>query len=408
MSDTSEQIDMQACTVPRQYPALWDTSRYLILYGGAGSGKSVFASQKVVLRCLHERHRFMLIRKIGRTLRDSMFAEIKARLSEWGIYDLVRINTTEMSIKFPNGSEIIFKGLDDMEKLKSISGVTSIWIEEATELSEAELNQIDLRLRGETPGYKQVMLTFNPISATHWLKKRFFDKSSDKASIIKSTFADNPFIDDEYKEMLADLAGHSPDMYRVYGEGEWGILKGLIFNPPVMLETFPEEFDMTAYGMDFGFNDPSTIIYVGFKDIDWKRRVGSLYVREVLYQTKLTNAQLGDRMRACGVEKMTAVYADSAEPARIAELARQGFRVLSAVKGKGSLLASISLLQGMTIYTHAANTNFNLEMASYTWDEDKHGESLDQPIGTNDHAIAALRYAVYSTMKKRVNRVEVA
>jgi phage terminase large subunit len=402
-------IDLGKFIVPKFAPLITDEKRYLILYGGAGSGKSVFASQKVVLRCMASRHRILVVRRVARTLRRSVFTEIKARLVDWGLYNTAKINTSEMHITFPNGSEIIFAGVDDVEKLKSISGITSIWIEEATELSEEDLTQLDLRLRGETPHYKQIIISFNPISHMHWLKKRFFDNpAADMVTVNKSTFRDNPYADDQYKQLFEDMKTRSPTLYQVYAEGEWGVVKGLIFKPPITLEAFPERFDLDAYGMDFGFNNPSAIVHVGLHDIDWTRRVGNVYVREVLYETGLSNTELGDRMRAIGIKPRTPIYADSAEPARIRELARQGFNVIPSVKGKGSLNTSISLLQSMTIYTLATNVNFNAEMMTYCWEEDRDGNTTDKPLNLNDHAIAGLRYAVWSTLKKRVRRIEVS
>jgi phage terminase large subunit len=424
-------IDLREGVIPKFAPGLGATERYLVLYGGAGSGKSVFASQKVILRCIAGPQRILVIRRVARTLRRSVFAEIKARLSEWGLYRTTKINATEMTVTFPNGSEILFAGVDDVEKLKSISGITSIWIEEATELSEEDFTQIDLRLRGETEHYKQIILTFNPISHMHWLKRRFFDSigmgdkgepgsftdaapgtfvyaaQSTGVRVIKSTYLDNPFVDDQYKALFEDLKRRSPSLYRVYGEGEWGVLKGLIFKPPEVVAEFPERFDMEAYGIDFGFNNPTTIIHVGFKDVDWTRRAGSLFVRELLYESGLSNAELGDKMRALGIERRTPVYADAAEPARIKELARHGFNIHPAAKGKNSVATSIALLQSFMVYTTPESTNLIAEMATYSWEEDKNGNMLDKPVPLNDHAIDALRYAVWSTMKKRVRKIEV-
>lgn len=400
-------IDLREAVLPKFAPALGNTSRYLILYGGSGSGKSVFATQKIVLRCLASPQRYLVIRRVARTLRQSAFAEIKARIYEWKLYGSVKINSTEMTITFKNGSEILFAGVDDVEKLKSITGITSIWIEEATELGENDFIQIDLRLRGETLHYKQIILTFNPVSHLHWLKRRFFDDISPKATVIKSTFRDNPFAGDEYEELFQEMQRYSKSLYRIYADGEWGILKGLIFNPPEVIAAFPDRFDMDAYGIDFGFNNPTVIMHAGFKDVDWTRRTGSIYVRELLYESNLSNTELGDRMRALGIAKRTPVYADAAEPARIKELARGGFNVIPAAKGKGSISAGIALIQSLMVYTTPDSSDFISEMATYSWEEDRNGNSLDTPVPLNDHAIDALRYAVWSTMKKRVRSIQV-
>lgn len=194
--------------------------RYLVLYGGAGSGKSVFAAQKIVLRCLQEPgHRFLILRKVARTIKGSVFELIKDILSSEGVIDKVYINRSEKYFRFQNGSEIVTSGLDDSEKLKSIHGITGIWIEEATELQEEDFIQADLRLRGETDHYKQVILTFNPISRLHWLYK-FVNETNEDKMAIHTTFRDNRFAGDEYEDVLSNI--DDENLHLIYAKGEWG------------------------------------------------------------------------------------------------------------------------------------------------------------------------------------------
>ena len=144
--------------------------RYLIMYGGAGSGKSYHSALKIIQRCLNEKgHRILLVRKVARTIKESVFKIIYDILLQHDLLSIVSVNLTDKSFKFSNGNEIITTGLDDVEKLKSIHAITSIWIEEATELEKGDLDQLDLRLRGDTANYKQIIITFNPIDETHWL-----------------------------------------------------------------------------------------------------------------------------------------------------------------------------------------------------------------------------------------------
>lgn len=203
-------------------PLVSDKSRYLVLIGGAGSGKSVFAAQKLIFRALKSKHRFLVVRKVSDTLKDSVFKLITAMLSDIGILSRCEVNKTEKTILLPNGSEILMKGLDDPEKIKSIAGITGIWIEEATELQEADFDQLDLRLRGETEFYKQIIFTFNPIDERHWLKRRFFDEKPENCVSLHTTYKDNSFIDDEYRQILDLKAKANPNFYRIYMLGEWG------------------------------------------------------------------------------------------------------------------------------------------------------------------------------------------
>jgi phage terminase large subunit len=205
-------------------PLLDDTNRYLLLYGGAGSGKSVFASQKMLLRLANEPgHRILVLRKVARKIKQSVFARLKAQIQQLELQEYFSINhSAESIVHLPTGNEIITAGVDDVEKLKSIETITAIWMEEATELSEADFDQLDLRLRGISPHYKQIILTFNPVDERHWIKKRFFDTPLPNATIHKTTFADNAFIDPEYRQVLHNKIAVSPNLYRIYYLGEWG------------------------------------------------------------------------------------------------------------------------------------------------------------------------------------------
>lgn len=216
----SARLRVNACYVP----LFNSVARYLILYGGSGSGKSWFAAQKVITRLVsEEKHRILCLRKVAKTLDTSVFKLLLDVIGELGLRSEFEVNKTKMHFRHvPTGNEIILAGLDDVEKLKSIAGITSIWIEEATELADGDFDQIDLRLRGETDNYKQIILSFNPVDEQHWLKKRFFDNRPANADICKTTFADNAFIDDEYRTVLEQKASVSPNLYRIYYLGEWG------------------------------------------------------------------------------------------------------------------------------------------------------------------------------------------
>ncbi|MFC0235500.1 PBSX family phage terminase large subunit [Fictibacillus phosphorivorans] len=207
-------------------------SRYLILYGGAGSGKSVFAAQKLVLRMLEESdHKILIVRKVAKTLRESTFSLIRGVISDWGLTDLFDVNKTDMTITCnSNGNQIIHAGLDDVEKMKSIHGITGIWIEEASEVEQQDFQQLDLRLRGFTTNYKQVIISFNPISSLHWLKSVFFNKQRKGATIRHTTYLDNKFIDEDYTQVLESMKEDDPYYYSVYALGQWGVIGQTIFN----------------------------------------------------------------------------------------------------------------------------------------------------------------------------------
>ena len=212
-------------------PLFFDEHRYLVLKGGGGSGKSIFAGRKVLERCTSESgHRVLVCRKVARTIRESCFAQLCGQVARHYPDSGYRINKGDMKIFFPNGSEILFAGLDDVEKLKSIYDITMIWIEEASELEQGDFNQLDIRLRTKFPYYLQMILSFNPITITHWLKKRFFDKEDPRAKVHESTYKDNRFLTDEAIRTLEAFKETDEYYYMVYCLGIWGVTGKTIFN----------------------------------------------------------------------------------------------------------------------------------------------------------------------------------
>lgn len=236
-------------------PLLSDTNRYLVLLGGAGSGKSVFAAQKILIRITTEKkHRILACRKFAVTLRESVFKLIKEQISDWGLSHEFTVNKTDKTFyHIPTGNEIICVGLDDPEKLKSIVGITAIWMEETSEDDEEDLDQLDLRMRGATENYKQILLTFNPIDERHWLKKRFADNKPENATVIKTTYVDNHFIDEEYRSVLEAKAAISPNFYRIYKLGDWG--KAEVKNP------WAHNFNYDKHVSDRAVFDPAKRVY---------------------------------------------------------------------------------------------------------------------------------------------------
>ena len=222
-------------------PYLDNKARYEVYYGGSGSGKSVFIAQKKVYQHLKDKKRNSLfVRQTSNTNRLSTFPLIKQMINQWNVDQLFKINESDMRIRNKvNGNEIVFAGLDDVEKLKSITfangELTDIWIEEASEISKEDFLQLDLRLRGRGTLLKQITVSFNPVSITHWLKD-FIDSQKNDISVLRTTYKDNRFIDDKYKQVLESFKDTDPYYYSVYALGEWGVLGKTIFNAAIVTE----------------------------------------------------------------------------------------------------------------------------------------------------------------------------
>ena len=382
------------------YPLLRNESRHLILRGGAGSGKSYFVAQKILLRILKDfntvKHDFLCVRKTQPAVRKSVFKLLLRYIDWWGLKDLCKVHRTNMSIEFLTGSTITCIGLDDPEKLKSIVGVTSVWVEEATELSLDDAQQINLRLRGITPSYKQIMYSFNPVSKANWIYKRFFENEDQEGNTFlhHSTYKDNRFIDEAYKKEVEDLINQNPTYYSIYAKGDWGVLEHIIYNNYDVIEKFPHNsMEDIVYGIDFGYNVPSAMVKVGKKGDEF-------YLDEKIYQDKLTNKDLIKKIKFRYPENKP-LYCDSAAPERIEELKKAGLNAKKAYKGKNSVKDGIDYIKRSKLHITKGSVNLLKEIAGYTYKQDRDGVVYDEPIKFGDHAMDAFRYAIYTRWGKR-------
>lgn len=211
-------------------PYLENTDRYLVFFGGGSSGKSYFIAQRWIYKCLTHKMNLLVVRQTGKSNRDSTFALLVQIIREWNLERLFTINKSNLRIKCQNGNEIIFIGLDDVEKIKSTTfengELTDEWIEEATECSEEDIQQLKIRMRGGT-SKKQMVLSFNPINISHWIKKHFID--SGLATVCHTTYKDNKFLTDDDRKVLESFKDTDPYYYQVYGLRTMGNIRKDLF-----------------------------------------------------------------------------------------------------------------------------------------------------------------------------------
>lgn len=357
--------------------------REVVVYGGAGSGKSYTVAQFLVIERLMKlrNKRLLVTRKYNPSLRVTSYQLVKEILNDLTIpYNELK---TEQIITLPRRNEIYFRGLDDPEKIKS-SEFNYIWMEEATEFDYEDYLQLKLRLRRQTECGNQMYMTYNPVSG--WTQKAFFETESDDIAILKTTYQDNPFLDKEYVKALLNLKEQDETYYQIYTLGEYAEAKNKIFNNYKIVQKLPSNFDEIIYGIDFGFNNPSVILEIGIKDDE-------IYVTKEFYQSQITNSDLIRELEHFVKNKNCEIYADSAEPARIEEIARAGFNIYPAEK---NVKDGIDFVKRKMIYLNEECANACREIQMYKWKEDKSGNILDEPVKFNDHTMDALRYAVYT------------
>jgi phage terminase large subunit len=376
-----------------------------IFYGGSSSGKSFFSAQRTVIDMCNTTRNFIVVRKVAATIKSSYFTEIKKAIEFFNLNDCFKINETTMEITGPNGNKIYFRGLDSVEKIKSIAApvgvLTDLIVEEATEICENDYNQLCLRFRGKSNYVKRKTLIFNPIYKTHWICKRFFNGQNtkflhnDDILITHSTYKDNlRFLAPDDIKTIESMEEISPYHFQVYALGEWGILGNLIFTKYRTDKlTINSIGSSLRAGLDFGFtNDPTACVLAS---IDMNKK--EIYVFRESYKRGLTNEDIANEIKPY-VNKLP-VWCDCAEPKSIAELKQFGINACVPYGGKDSLLFSIQWLQKYTIIIDESCVNLKNELDTYQWQKDKDGNSVNQPIDINNHAIDALRYAFCNERK---------
>lgn len=390
--------------VGKHYGEFWRfKGRYKAVKGSRASKKSSTQSLKVITEIIENPNiNWLVVRKVERTLRDSCYAQLKWAIHRLKVDNFFKCSTSPLEITYkPTGQKILFRGLDDPLKVTSITvevgSLCRLWIEEAYEItSEDAFDRLDESIRGQLPKgmYHQVVLTFNPWSDRHWLKKRFFDEPSKNVLAMTTNYMCNEFLS-EADLVLFEEMKKNPRRYRTAGLGEWGIVEGLVY------ENWEERvFDVheisirpsvrSAFGMDFGYvNDPSTL-FCGLVDTVARE----IYVFDEMYEKGMSNEDIKERVSEMGYSKER-IKADSAEPKSIAYLRKAGLtRIRAAKKGPDSIRAGISIIQDYKIIIHPRCVNFITEISNYTWDKDKFDNAINKPIDDFNHLMDAMRYAM--------------
>lgn len=378
---------------PKFYPLLFNYSnRWEVYRGSAGSAKSYFITQKLIIRCLNEKIKVMVCRRYGSTLRNTCFSLFKEILQKWKLTPYVKIRETDFNIKFPNGSEIIFMGLDEETKLLSLNGIGAIFVEEAYEVPKNIIEQLDLRLRGKTPN-QQILMAFNPISKNHWLYD-FCEVNPPKSFLLTvSTYKDNPFLNQAYIDSLEQLYTRNPAKARVFCDGEYGVdAEGLVIQNWKTEEFNAMELAASGLehraGMDLGWIDKSAII-----DTLYDKENHIIYVFNEFYKSGCQLSELSSAIEDMNLKK-TKLFVDAAEPRSIQFFKSEGINAVACSKGKDSVKAGLMFLQNNLIIVHPKCQNFITELENFSYKKSKQtGEWTEETTHEWSHAIDACRYA---------------
>ena len=388
------------------YGAFWRCRRrYRVVKGGKASKKSSTTALWYIYHLMkYPDANLLVVRAVHRTHADSTYAQLRWAIRRLGVEHLWRAAKEPLELVYvPTGQRILFRGLDNVEKLASTTVERGylcwVWIEEAYELAlEADFDKLDLSVpRGELPKplFKQTTITFNPWDENHWLKGRFFDRENPDVLALTTDYRCNEFLDDTDKALYERMRESNPRRYAVAGLGEWGHSEGLVFEnwavEEFSLRDLRREGLRHVFGLDYGYtNDPTAFIAAAVEEE--KKRI---YLYDEHYQRRMLNEEIAAMIVEKGYHKER-IRADAAEPKSNEDLRRLGIcRLQAANKGRDSILSGIARLQEYRLVVHPRCVHTAAELRGYVWQADgRDGAYRNLPCDKDNHLMDALRYAM--------------
>ena len=363
------------------------TSDIVVNQGGTSSGKTYAILQVLFAKAISET---CIITVVGQDIPNLKVGALRDAIDIHNGDDAIKqqvvfYNRSDRVFSFMNGSIMEFNSYDNDQDAKS-GKRDYLFVNEANGIQYNIYEQLSLRTR------KQVYIDYNP-DTSFWVHDKIIPLPN--TELIISDHRHNPFLSEKIREKIEGLKFKDQDLWKVYARGITGRIEGLIFKKWYILNEDFSNKNLIGYGIDFGFtNDPTTLLEVRMQD-------GELYVKELIYETGLTNQDISSKMEALGVSKSALIVADSAEPKSIEELRRLRWTIDGVKKGKDSVMFGINLLKGYAINVHASSVNLIKELEQYKWKVNKNGDSLNVPIDEYNHAIDALRYLIMHKFSKK-------
>ena len=401
------------------YGGFWRCrSRYRVVKGGKASKKSSTTALWYIYHLMkYPDANLLVVRNVHRTHADSTYAQLRWAIRRLRVEHLWRAGKEPLELTYiPTGQRILFRGMDNVEKLASTTVERGylcwVWIEEAFEIAaEADFDKLDLSVpRGELPKplFKQTTITFNPWDENHWLKSRFFDGHVPDVFAITTDYRCNEFLDGTDRGLYERMRAENPRKYAVAGLGEWGHSEGLVFENWVV-----EEFSLRdlrreglrhVYGLDYGYTNDPTAFIAAAVDEAAKR----IYLYDEHYQRRMLNEDIAAMIVEKGYQKER-IRADAAEPKSNEDLRRLGIgRLQAANKGRDSILSGISRLQEYRLVVHPRCVHTAAELRGYVWQADgRDGVYRTLPCDKDNHLMDALRYAMEDVPRPPVGQERV-
>lgn len=360
--------------------------------GGARSSKSYSMCQLFIRKILNEKNKnFLIIRKTLPSLRITAYKMFFDILAKMNYYNPKLHNKTNRTYIY-NSNYILFTSLDHPTRIQSTE-FNYIWMEEAEEFTFDDFMVLKTRLSSPTAdeNINQIFLTYNPKNENSYINRKV--RFHDDVTYIRSTYLDNPFISKNYIKTIESLKDQDKKLYSIYALGEYAEIEGQVYSHIRSANTYPAKFDSTFYGLDFGFNNPSCLLKINVFDSVY-------YITELIYESKLTTTDLIHFLTKHIPRKSEYIFADPSAPEKIEEIRKHGFNIKPAIN---SIISGIDFVKSQKIFTRKSNTNFNKELSEYVWRKDLNGNLLELPVKYNDHAMDALRYALFSFSSQKTN-----
>ena len=356
------------------HKAFKSSTRITCLQGGTRSSKTYSLCQLFIVKALRETGKvFTICRKTLPALKGTAYRDVLELLKELGLYSEEYHNKSELSYSL-NGNLIEFISVDQPQKIRGRKR-NYLWLNEANEFTYEDYQQLILRTT------EKVYLDYNPSDPYSWIYEKVITR--DDCTFFKSTYKANPFLDKDTIAEIERLKDLDPDYWQVYGLGEIGSIQTMIFRKFELVDEVQGR--LVGYGLDFGFtNSPSALVAVYQSD-------DNLYIKEMLYEKRLTNTDLANKLKEFRIDRQSEIVADSAEPKSIEEVYRSGFNIKPAKKGAGIHLG-IDIMRRYKLHITKDSLNAIKEFRSYKWATDKNGDVLNVPVKVNDHLIDATRY----------------
>lgn len=359
--------------------------RILIEQGGTRSGKTYNILMWLIFGYALKttKKTVTICRKTYPALRTSAMRDFITILQDYGLYNEEFHNKSSAEYRL-NGNLIEFISLDQPQKVRGRKR-DLLFINEANELHWEDWQQLVFRTTG------RIIIDYNPSDEFHWIYEKV--KTRPDADFHITTYKDNPFLPQSIKDEIELLKNTDENYWRIYGLGEVGSGKTLIFdyNP---IERVPDNAKFLSMGMDFGYtNDPTTLMEIYVLD-------DNLYFNELIYRTGMTNRDIANELRSLDIDRRAEIYADSAEPKSVAEIRQMGWNVRPAEKGRDSVNIGIDMLKRYNLFITSKSLNTIKEFRNYKWKEDKSGNVINTPVDLYNHTTDAIRYGCYSKLAK--------